>query len=142
MNNLPQNPEGSEPPAMGSGGQSPPLTHANSSLLVVGSVALDSVETRAGKRAEVLGGAATYFSVAASFLAPTPVRLTAVVGDDFADAHTKLLESRNVDLAGLERVKGGRTFRWAGVYAPDFSTRTSRPVWGGIAPEATHDQAP
>jgi sugar/nucleoside kinase (ribokinase family) len=96
-----------------------------SSLLVVGSVALDSVETRAGKRVEVLGGAATYFSVAASFLAPTAVRLTAVVGDDFADAHTKLLESRNVDIAGLERVKGGRTFRWAGVYAPDFSTRTT-----------------
>jgi sugar/nucleoside kinase (ribokinase family) len=96
-----------------------------SSLLVVGSVALDSVETRAGKRVEVLGGAATYFSVAASFLAPTPVRLTGVVGDDFADAHTQLLESRGVDIAGLERVKGGRTFRWAGVYAPDFSTRTT-----------------
>jgi sugar/nucleoside kinase (ribokinase family) len=96
-----------------------------SSLLVVGSVALDSVETRAGKRVDVLGGAATYFSVAASFLTPTPVRLTAVVGDDFAEEHTKLLESRNVDLAGLERVAGGRTFRWAGVYAPDFSTRTT-----------------
>ena len=96
-----------------------------SSLLVVGSVALDSVETRAGKRVEVLGGAATYFSVAASFLAPTPVRLTGVVGDDFADAHTQLLQSRGVDIAGLERIKGGRTFRWSGVYAPDFSTRTT-----------------
>ena len=96
-----------------------------SSLLVVGSVALDSVETRAGKRVEVLGGAATYFSVAASFLTPAPVRLVAVVGDDFAEEHTKLLESRHVDLAGLERVAGGRTFRWAGVYAPDFSTRTT-----------------
>jgi sugar/nucleoside kinase (ribokinase family) len=94
-------------------------------LLVVGSVALDSVETRAGKRVEVLGGAATYFSVAASFLTPTPVRLVGVVGDDFAEEHTKLLESRHVDLAGLERVAGGRTFRWAGVYAPDFSTRTT-----------------
>src|SRR5204862_6266042 len=76
------------------------------SLLVVGSVALDSVETRAGKRAEVLGGAATYFSVAASLLANTPVRLTAVVGDDLADAHTKLRELRSVDLAVLEHGKG------------------------------------
>ncbi len=125
MNNSTQNPEGSEPPATGSRGQSPTLAHARSSLLVVGSVALDSVETRAGKRVEVLGGAATYFSVAASFLAPTPVRLTGVVGDDFADAHTQLLQSRGVDIAGLERIKGGRTFRWAGVYAPDFSTRTT-----------------
>jgi sugar/nucleoside kinase (ribokinase family) len=92
--------------------------------LVVGSVAFDTVETRAGKRTEVLGGAASYFSVAASFLAPSPVRLTAVVGTDFPDAHTKLLESHRVDLAGLERVNG-RTFRWAGVYANDFSTRTT-----------------
>jgi sugar/nucleoside kinase (ribokinase family) len=96
-----------------------------SSLLVVGSVALDSVETRAGKRTDVLGGAATFVSAAASFLAPTSVRLVGVVGDDFDEAHTKYLQSRNVDLAGLERVKGGRTFRWSGVYAPDFSTRTT-----------------
>ncbi|HVZ72083.1 MAG TPA: PfkB family carbohydrate kinase [Polyangia bacterium] len=93
-----------------------------SSLLVVGSVGLDTVETRVGKRAEVLGGAASYFSVAASFLAP--VRLTAVVGTDFPEEHTKLLESHHVDLAGLERVPG-KTFRWSGVYAPDFSTRTT-----------------
>ena len=93
-----------------------------SSLLVVGSVGLDTVETRAGKRAEVLGGAASYFSVAASFLAP--VRLTAVVGTDFPAEHTKLLEAHKVDLEGLERAEG-RTFRWSGVYAPDFSTRTT-----------------
>jgi sugar/nucleoside kinase (ribokinase family) len=91
-------------------------------LLVVGSVGLDTVETRAGKRTEVLGGAASYFSVAASFLAP--VRLTAVVGTDFPAEHTKLLEDHKVDLAGLERVPG-RTFRWSGVYAHDFSTRTT-----------------
>jgi sugar/nucleoside kinase (ribokinase family) len=95
---------------------------AKSSLLVVGSVGLDTVETRAGKRTEVLGGAASYFSVAASFLAP--VRLTAVVGTDFPSEHTKLLEDHKVDLAGLERVPG-RTFRWSGVYAHDFSTRTT-----------------
>jgi sugar/nucleoside kinase (ribokinase family) len=97
-------------------------TKSPSSLLVVGSVGLDTVETRVGKRVDVLGGAASYFSVAASFLAP--VRLTAVVGTDFPDAHTKLLEGRAVDLAGLERVPG-KTFRWSGVYAPDFSTRTT-----------------
>jgi sugar/nucleoside kinase (ribokinase family) len=90
--------------------------------LVVGSVGLDTVETRAGKRADVLGGAASYFSVAAAFLAP--VRLTAVVGTDFPDAYTKLLETHQVDLAGLERV-AGRTFRWSGIYAADFSTRTT-----------------
>jgi sugar/nucleoside kinase (ribokinase family) len=95
---------------------------STSSLLVVGSVGLDTVETRAGKRVDVLGGAASYFSVAASFLAP--VRLTAVVGTDFPDAHTKLLETHAVDLAGLERV-AGRTFRWSGVYAADFSSRTT-----------------
>jgi sugar/nucleoside kinase (ribokinase family) len=96
--------------------------NAKSSLLVVGSVGLDTVETRAGKRTDVLGGAASYFSVAASFLAP--VRLTAVVGTDFPSEHTKLLEDHKVDLAGLERVPG-RTFRWSGVYAKDFSTRTT-----------------
>jgi sugar/nucleoside kinase (ribokinase family) len=93
-----------------------------SSLLVVGSVGLDTVETRAGKRADVLGGAASYFSVAASFLAPT--RMVGVVGTDFPEAHARLLEERGVDLAGLERVPG-RTFRWSGVYAKDFSTRTT-----------------
>ena len=93
-----------------------------SPLLVVGSVGLDTVETRAGKKTDVLGGAASYFSVAASFLAP--VRLTGVVGTDFPDDHTKLFESHAVDLAGLERVPG-KTFRWSGVYAPDFSTRTT-----------------
>jgi sugar/nucleoside kinase (ribokinase family) len=93
-----------------------------SSLLVVGSVGLDTVETHAGKRQEVLGGAASYFSVAASFLAP--VRLTAVVGSDFPESHSALLQQRGVDLAGLERV-AGRTFRWSGVYSPDFMTRTT-----------------
>jgi sugar/nucleoside kinase (ribokinase family) len=91
-------------------------------LLVVGSVAFDTVETRAGKRNEVLGGAASYFAVASSFLAP--VRLVAVVGDDFPDEHCKLLEAHKVDLGGLERAPG-RTFRWAGVYSKDFSTRTT-----------------
>ena len=92
------------------------------SLLVVGSVGLDDVETRTGKRAGVLGGAASYFSVAASFLAPP--RLVGVVGTDFPAEHTALFERHGVDLAGLERVPG-ETFRWSGVYSSDFMTRTT-----------------
>jgi len=94
-----------------------------SSLLVVGSVAFDSVETRVGKRVEVLGGAASFVSVAASFLTPRP-RLIGIVGADFPDGYSKQLESHGVDLEGLERVPG-RTFRWSGVYSPDFATRTT-----------------
>jgi sugar/nucleoside kinase (ribokinase family) len=92
------------------------------SLLVVGSVGLDDVETRAGKRAGVLGGAASYFSVAASFFSPP--RMVAVVGTDFPAEHTTLFQRYGVDLAGLERVPG-ETFRWSGVYSPDFMTRTT-----------------
>jgi len=86
-------------------------------------VGLDTVETRAGKRTDVLGGAAAYSAVAASFLSPAP-HLCAVVGTDFPADHTSFLESRTVGLGGLERVSG-RTFRWSGVYARDFSTRTT-----------------
>jgi sugar/nucleoside kinase (ribokinase family) len=96
--------------------------HTPSSLLVVGSVAFDSVETPAGKRDDVLGGAASFFATAASFFAP--VRLVAVVGDDFPDAHAEFLRSRGIDLGGLERARG-RTFRWAGRYSNDFNTRTT-----------------
>lgn len=82
-------------------------------LLVVGSVALDTVETPFGEADEVLGGSATYFSVAASYF--TSVDLIAVVGEDFPDQHIKFLKSRNVDLTGLER-QPGKTFRWQGKY--------------------------
>jgi sugar/nucleoside kinase (ribokinase family) len=93
-----------------------------SELLVVGSVALDSVETSRGRRDEILGGAACYSCYAASFFSPT--RLVGVVGGDFPAAHEELLRSHGIDLAGLERVPG-RTFRWAGRYAADFNTRTT-----------------
>ncbi|ADO72002.1 PfkB family carbohydrate kinase [Stigmatella aurantiaca] len=83
------------------------------SLLVVGSVALDSVETPFGIKEEVLGGSATFFSTAASFF--NPVQLVAVVGEDFPEAHVQFLQSRGVDLNGLVREKG-RTFRWKGKY--------------------------
>jgi sugar/nucleoside kinase (ribokinase family) len=82
-------------------------------LLVVGSVALDSVETPFGAREEVLGGSATYFSMAASFL--TPVQMVAVVGEDFPEAHVGTLLSHGIDLEGLTR-HSGRTFRWKGRY--------------------------
>ncbi len=88
------------------------------SLLVVGSVALDSVETPFGQRREVLGGSATYFSVCASFFGP--VRLVAVVGEDFPDEHVRFLTSRGVDLGGLARGTG-RTFRWQGRYEFDLN---------------------
>src|SRR5688572_3405672 len=83
-------------------------------LLVVGSVALDTVKTPFGEVSEVLGGSATYFSTAASYF--TSVDLIAVVGEDFPDQHVAFLKSRQIDLAGLER-RPGATFRWKGAYS-------------------------
>lgn len=88
------------------------------SLLVVGSVALDSVETPFGSREDVLGGSATYFAAAASLL--TKVSVVGVVGDDFPREQLAFLEQRGVDLAGLEKVPG-RTFRWKGKYGFDLN---------------------
>ena len=83
-----------------------------SPLLVVGSVAFDSIQTRAGKRDEILGGAATFISLAASHFAP--INLVGVVGEnDFPGEHVELLTSRGVDVTGLARAPG-RTFRWSG----------------------------
>jgi sugar/nucleoside kinase (ribokinase family) len=87
-------------------------------LLVVGSVALDTIRTPFGKADEVLGGSATFFSYSASFF--TPVRLVAVVGADFPQAHLDLLARRGVDLGGLQ-VTDGVTFRWAGEYGYDLN---------------------
>ncbi len=83
-------------------------------LLVVGSIALDSVSTPFGDRANILGGAASYFSVGASLF--TPVRLAGVIGEDFPDEHLELFRSRNIDLEGLRKIEGGKTFRWSGKY--------------------------
>ena len=92
------------------------------SLLVVGSVALDSVETPFGKVKEALGGSAVYISVAASYFT-APVRLVGVVGGDFSRNHIKFLEERNIDLDGLQVLQGGKTFRWAGKYHYDLNSR-------------------
>lgn len=91
-------------------------------LLVVGSVALDTVETAQSTRHEILGGSAAYFAAAASFFGA--VSLVAVVGDDFPAEHTTLLGELGVDSEGLER-RPGRTFRWHGRYSKDFNHRTS-----------------
>ena len=88
------------------------------SILVVGSVALDSVETPFGKEDNILGGSATYFSTSASFF--TDVNLVAVVGDDFPQEHVDFLGSRDIDLRGLARVSG-KTFRWKGKYGYDLN---------------------
>ena len=93
------------------------------SLIVVGSVAYDGVETPHGKVDRMLGGAATYISLSASYF--TPVKVVAVVGDDFAPEDVDLLASRHIDLTGLERVPGGKTFFWAGVYSADMNDRTT-----------------
>jgi sugar/nucleoside kinase (ribokinase family) len=84
------------------------------SLLVVGSIAFDTIRTPHGEATEVLGGSATYFSVAASFF--VPVRLVGVVGEDFPAEYRQVLASRRIDTAGLQVVPGSRTFRWRGSY--------------------------
>ncbi len=89
-------------------------------LLVVGSVALDSVDTPFGRAEDALGGSALYFSAAASLFCP--VQLVGVVGDDFPRAALRFLEQRGVDLSGLHRVQG-ESFRWSGVYNYDLTTR-------------------
>ncbi len=91
-------------------------------VLTVGSVAFDSLETPFGEASRIVGGAATYFSLAASYF--TGVRLVAVVGDDFGPEQLKVFEDRRIDLAGLQRVPG-KTFRWKGVYSADLATRRS-----------------
>lgn len=91
-------------------------------ILVVGSVALDSVKTPFGSREEILGGSATYFSVAASYF--TDVSIVAVVGEDFPEPHIAFLRRKGIDLSGLER-RPGKTFRWKGEYGPDLNSRTT-----------------
>jgi sugar/nucleoside kinase (ribokinase family) len=87
-------------------------------ILVVGSVALDAVETPFGSHDEILGGSATYFSVAASYF--TPVSMVAVVGEDFPEAHVAWFQKKGIDTTGLQRT-AGRTFRWKGEYGSDLN---------------------
>ena len=108
---------------------SPPQNAAHE-VLIVGSVALDSVETPNGKIENALGGAATYGAVAASLFAP--VHLVGVVGADFPDEHLQFLKERNIDLAGLQIVTGGDTFRWKGDYNEDLNQAVTHETHLGV----------
>jgi sugar/nucleoside kinase (ribokinase family) len=92
------------------------------SLLVVGSVAFDALESPYGKVDRTLGGAATYFAIAARFF--VPVNLVAIVGEDFTEKDERLLRRRGIDLDGLERAPG-RTFFWAGRYSQNLNERVT-----------------
>jgi sugar/nucleoside kinase (ribokinase family) len=106
------------------------------SMVIVGSVAYDGVETPHGKVDRMLGGACTYIALSASFF--TQPKIVAVVGDDFAQEDTDLLLSRGIDLTGLERVPG-KSFFWAGKYSPDMNDRetlvTELNVFGDFSPK-------
>ena len=90
------------------------------SILVVGSVAYDTVETPSGRAERVLGGSASFFAVAASFF--SPVNLVGVVGNDFGEEQLQAFRGRPIDLAGLERMDG-KTFHWQGRYSQDLNSR-------------------
>jgi len=90
------------------------------SVLVVGTVAFDSIETPSGSAERILGGSAAYFALAASFF--TPVRIVGVIGDDFPDDHLELFKRRNIDIEGIKREKGD-TFHWRGRYHEDINVR-------------------
>ena len=89
------------------------------SLLVTGSIGIDTVETPFGKRDDVIGGSAIYFAYAASFF--TPVRLVGVVGEDCPAKMFSVFEGRDVETTGLEKRKGSKTFRWHGSYVKDLN---------------------
>jgi sugar/nucleoside kinase (ribokinase family) len=95
-------------------------------LLVVGSVAFDSVETPTASRDRVLGGSAVFFSYAASYFAP--VRLVGAVGEDWPSEHTDMLRKRKIDISGLKLIPGGKTFFWRGKYLPNMNDRETMEV--------------
>src|SRR5918998_1704973 len=111
------------------------------SLLVVGSVAFDSVETPFGKRERMLGGSATHFSISASYF--TNVRVVGVVGGDFSRQEEEVFERHNVDTTDLERIEDGRTFFWRGRYDYDLNTAhtldTQLNVFADFQPKLSED---
>ncbi len=94
------------------------------SITVVGTVAFDAIQTPFGKVDRCIGGSATYFSVAASFF--TEVNLVSVIGDDFTDEDAAIFEGRNIDLEGLERIRGAKSFFWSGEYGFDLNVAKTR----------------
>src|SRR5437870_181859 len=95
------------------------------SLLVVGSIAIDTVKTPVEEHSDLLGGSASYAALAASFF--SPVKLVGVVGNDFPESEFGFWKSRKIDSAGVQRVNG-KTFRWSGEYSWDLNTRETRSV--------------
>ncbi|WP_338646935.1 PfkB family carbohydrate kinase [Flavobacterium sp. KS-LB2] len=91
-------------------------------LLIVGTVAFDAIETPFGKTDKILGGAATYIGLSASFF-NVQSAIVSVVGDDFPQEYLDLLTARNIDISGLEVVNGGKTFFWSGLYHNDLNSR-------------------
>jgi hypothetical protein len=110
------------------------------SLLVVGSVAFDTVETPFGKRERMLGGSASHFSISASFF--TDVRVVAVVGGDFGDDERGVFARYNIDTTDLEVIPDGKTFRWFGRYEYDLNVAhtldTHLNVFAGFQPKLSN----
>src|SRR5256884_3661837 len=111
------------------------------SLLVVGSVAFDAVETPFGRRPRMLGGSASHFSIAASFF--TDVRLVAVVGGDFGPGEEEVFRRHNIDTTDLERIPDGKTFLWRGRYEYDLNVahtlETQLNVFAGFEPKLSEN---
>jgi sugar/nucleoside kinase (ribokinase family) len=111
------------------------------SLLVVGSVAFDAVETPFGKRDKMLGGSATHFSISASYFAD--VRVVGVVGGDFSREEEEVFERHHIDTTDLERIEAGRTFFWRGRYDYDLNTAhtldTQLNVFADFQPKLSDD---
>src|SRR6187431_3637616 len=91
-------------------------------LLIVGTVAFDAIETPFGKTDKILGGAATYIGISASFF-NVKSAIVSVVGDDFPQEYLDLLTDRTIDISGIEKVEGGKTFFWSGRYHNDLNSR-------------------
>ncbi len=112
------------------------------SILVVGTVAFDNIQTPFAKAERCLGGSATYFAVAASFF--TDVDLIAVVGDDFTDEDLSIFKGRQINLDGLQRVRGAKTFFWSGEYGYDLNVAKTREtqlnVFGDFHPQLNETQ--
>jgi sugar/nucleoside kinase (ribokinase family) len=112
------------------------------SILVVGSVAFDAIRTPFGNVDRCLGGSATYFSVAASYF--SPVDLVAVIGDDFTDHDMEVFKGRRINLDGLQRVRGSKTFFWSGEYGYDLNVAKTRDtqlnVFADFKPQLTEKQ--
>lgn len=118
-----------------------------SKLLIVGTVAFDAIETPFGKTDKILGGAATYIGLSASFF-NVDSAIVSVVGEDFPQEHLDLLTERNINIEGIEIVKGGKTFFWSGKYHNDMNSRDTLATelnvladFNPVVPQAYKDSA-